>query len=462
MESSQNRHSHYQYPQHTISTLNSRDTVMSINTVPVYRHGRKFYVSIEEFERMRAEERRNRRALMQKSQNLPIPRSYQTNLRSPLTSSHNSINRNTSYSHEHRYGILRTPHLPANSTIINNHNISHVSTRQSRSAYKYYDDHDNALSITPASPVNLTKSTTRSNSSDKLIDFRRTPQSSMSSYNSHIPHDYDLKRSFSAELVQPSQIHVQQPQVLLRRIDPPTSSNYGMSNLSSVRMSPSDQMYKQSNVSKTTSYFNRMQPSPLNSQTKSSASEFSERVLTYENNVQDSDPSYFVLPSSNRHNNGGLPLVLTRSSSNNSNNEYYLRDVASGSLSDDDSLSQSLLAQRKNLDTNRYRRTELVVETDDDCGQQSETWIRPTARSQSSDGITEKKRVRFADMEGYTLETVSDVEQKKLPMNDLLLKKRPYAPLSSNTRKSEQSFHDSFYPMTGRVGISGSKLATDV
>ncbi|CAF5196841.1 unnamed protein product, partial [Rotaria sp. Silwood1] len=42
-----------------------RDTHMPLNTVPVYRHGRKFYVSIEEFERMRLEERRYRRTLMQ-------------------------------------------------------------------------------------------------------------------------------------------------------------------------------------------------------------------------------------------------------------------------------------------------------------------------------------------------------------------------------------------------------------
>ena len=49
-------HHHHQYPQRTLSPSNSRDMHMSSNTVPVYRHGRKFYVSAEEFERMRAEE----------------------------------------------------------------------------------------------------------------------------------------------------------------------------------------------------------------------------------------------------------------------------------------------------------------------------------------------------------------------------------------------------------------------
>ncbi|CAF4950521.1 unnamed protein product, partial [Rotaria socialis] len=52
--------------------MDLRDIPISINTVPVYRHGRKFYVSAEEFERMRAEERQSRRTLVQRSQNLPV------------------------------------------------------------------------------------------------------------------------------------------------------------------------------------------------------------------------------------------------------------------------------------------------------------------------------------------------------------------------------------------------------
>ncbi|CAF2125648.1 unnamed protein product [Rotaria magnacalcarata] len=466
LENSQYCHCHHRYPQTSLSPMDLRDIPVSINTVPVYRHGRKFYVSAEEFERMRAEERQSRRTLVQRSQNLPVSRSHQTNLRSPSRSLYNPIHRSTSHPHDHRYGILRAPHLPANSIIINDNNSPHESTREStresRSTFRYYNDRDDLSSVTSTLPIKLSTTATRSNSSDRVIDLRRTPQPSVSSYTGYIPNDYELKRSFSAELVQPSHIYMQQPQVLPRRIVPFTTSNYGMSATSSFPTTPTDQLYNQSNSSKLTSYFNRMQPSALTSPIKQSTSDFSGRDLTYEHDTKASDHAYSVLASSNRRIQTSLPSVLTRSSSNNSNDEYYLRGATNEYLSDDNSSSPSMLSQRRNLDANRYRPTQPAFENDDDCGRQTELLTRATARSQSSDGLTEKKRVRFADMEGFTLETVSNIDQNRLPMNNQLLTKQSYIPASSNLRGQEQSIRNSLYPMTTRVGNGASKLATDV
>jgi hypothetical protein len=435
---------------------------MSSNTIPVYRHGRKFYVSVEEFERMRAEERRHRRTIVQKSQNLPVSKSHSINYRPPLTSLYNSIHRSISNPHEHRYGILRTPHLPVNSMTDNNIN-RHESTRQSRSTFRYYDDRDDVLSITSTLPMKLSTTAIRSNSSDKVLDLRKTPQPSMSSYNGYIPDDYELKRSFSAEVVQPSQVQPQQPEVPPRRTIPTTISDYSMPTVSTFSMTSTDQTYNQSNASKLTSYFSRMQPSTLNSPIKSSASTFTGTNSTYETGMQDSDHNYSVLNGSNRRNGGGLTSVLSRSPTNSSNNEYFLRDATSGSYSDDNSSSSpSIINQRRNTDNNRYRRAQLVVETDDDYGQQSEQWTRSTARSQSSDGLTEKKRVRFADMEGLTLETVPDIEQQRSPMNNRLLTRRSHVQTPNHFQGQVQPFHNSFYQTTTRAGGSGSKLATDV
>ncbi|CAF3151316.1 unnamed protein product [Rotaria socialis] len=462
VENSQYRHCHHQCPQSTLSPMDLRDIPISINTVPVYRHGRKFYVSAEEFERMRAEERQSRRTLVQRSQNLPVSRSHQTNLRSPSRSSYNPIHRSTSHSHDHRYGILRAPHLPTNSIIINDSNSPHESTRESRSTFRHYNDRDDLSSVTSTLPIKLSATSTRSNSSDRVIDLRRTPQPSVSSYTGYIPNDYELKRSFSAELVQPSHIYMQQPQVLPRRIVPFTTSNYGMSAISSFPTTPTDQLYNQSKSSKVTSYFDRKQPSALTSPIKQSNSDFSGRDSTYERDAKASDYAYSVLSSSNRRIPTSLPSVLTRSASNNSNDEYHLRGATNEYLSDDNSSSPSMLSQRRTLDTNRYRPTQLAFETDVDCERQTELITRATARSQSSDGLTEKKRVRFADMEGFTLETVSNIDQNRLPMNNQLLTKQSYIPASSNLRGQEQSIRHSLYPMTTRVANGGSKLATDV
>jgi hypothetical protein len=438
---------------------------MTTNTVPVYRHGRKFYVSAEEFERIRSEERRHRRTVMQKSQNLHVSKSHAINVRPLSTSLYNPIYRSASNPHENRYGVLRTPHLPLNS-ITNNNNINinrYESTRQSRSTFRYYDDRDDVSSITSALPVKLPTTAIRSNSSDKVLDLRRTPQPLISSYNGYVPDDYELKRSVSAEVVQTSpQVQSQTPRPLPRRIIPTTTSDYGMSTSSTFPMTSTDQTYNQSNASKLTSYFSRLPSSTLHSPIKSSAPAFTGTNSTYETGMQDSDHIYSVLNSSNRRTGGGLTSVLSRSPTNDTNNEYYYRDTTSGSFSDDNSSSPSLLNQRRNIDNNRYRRAQLVVETDDDYGQKNEIWTRSTARSHSSDGLTEKKRVRFADMEGFTLETVSDVERQRSPMNNRLLTRRSHDHTLSHYQEQVQPFHNSFYPTTTRVGGSGSKLATDV
>ncbi|CAF0896692.1 unnamed protein product [Rotaria sp. Silwood1] len=466
LETSQYPHSHHQYPHSAVSSSTLRDTHMPLNTVPVYRHGRKFYVSIEEFERMRLEERRYRRTLMQKSQNLPVTKSHQTNLLTPSTSLFNPIYRSTSQSHDHRYGILRTPYLSTNS-ITNNNNNNHTreSIRRSRSTLRYYDDRDDLSSITSKLPMKLPTTTAiRSNSSDKILNLRSTPQSPILSYRDYISDDYELKRSFSAELVQEPQSQLEQPQTLPRRIVSSKPSDFAMSTgLSSFPIISTDQTYNQSNASKLTSYFTRIQPSTLNSPIKLSTSDFTGPNSTYKSDIHDSDQNYSVLTSSNRRTVGnGLTYVLTQSPSNNKNNEYYIRDVTSGSFSDDNSSSPSTLIQRRNINTNRHRRAQFVAETDDNYEQQDDIRTRSTARSQSSDRLTEKKRVRFADMEGFTLETVSDAEQQRLPVNNRLFIKRSYVSPSNNFQGQKSSFQNSFYPTITRVNNGGSKLATDV
>ncbi len=459
MESSQyNRPS--THSQRTLSPSNSREMFMTSNTVPVYRHGRKFYVSMDEFERMRAEERRHRRTLMQKSQNLPVSKSHSINYRAPSSFLYNPIHRSSSNPHEHRYGVLRAPHLPVNSMIndpTTNFN-RHDSTRQSRSTFRYYDDRDEQSSITSALPIRLPTTAVRSNSSDKVLDLRRTPQPSKPSYNGYITDDYELKRSVSAEVVQPTPpIQTQQPQVMPRRTTPVATADYSMSTGST------DQTYNQSNASKLTSYFSRMQPLTLNSLTKSSTSTPTGTGSTYETGMQESDHHYSVVATSNRRSGTGLTSVLSRSPTTNSNPDYYPRDtITSGSLSDDNSSSPSTLNQRRNTDNYRYRRAQLIVETDDDYGQSNEAWSRPTTRSHSSDGLTEKKRVRFADMEGFTLETVPDIEQQRSPMTSRLLSRRSHGHSSSHLQGHIQPFQNSFYQATTRVGGNGSKLATDV
>ncbi|CAF4643650.1 unnamed protein product, partial [Rotaria magnacalcarata] len=59
-------------------------------------------------------------------------------------------------------------------------------------------------------------------------------------------------------------------------------------------------------------------------------------------------------------------------------------------------------------------------------------------RSQSSDGTTEKKRVRFADMEDLTLETVPNKNKLRAAKANRLLTRRQHTNVSSDTRDKKK------------------------
>jgi hypothetical protein len=413
---------------------------MTSNTVPIYRHGRKFYVSIEEYERIRSQERNHRRTASQKSQNLPIPKSPPTLLRSPSASLYKPIQRSNTNPYEYKYSTLRTPIVPVNS--LSNSNNRSASTRLSRSTLKHYNNRDDLSSI----PKLKRPATIRSSSSDKVIDIRRTtPQTSSSFHN-----DDQIKRSLSADVEQPSSSprHQPKPKQQSRRPVATTVSDYGMSPVSTMSMTPTEHTYTQTNASKLTNYFARMQQSSLNPPSKSSPSAISGTGSIFETGMQGTDHVYTVLGSSNRRIGTGSSSLLTRSTSDSSKNAYSHQDTISGSLSDDNTSLLSMLFQRRNI-----RQSELIPETDNNYDQQRDLWTRSTIRSQSSDA--EKKRVRFADMEGFTLETIPDKKHLRSPINTRLLARQQYIKLPNDSRGQPQPFHSTLYQAT-------SKLATDV
>jgi hypothetical protein len=180
-----------------------------------------------------------------------------------------------------------------------------------------------------------------------------------------------------------------------------------------------------------------MQQSNLNPTSKSLPSAISGTGSILESGVQGSNHGYTILGSPNRQ---------------TGKTDFYHQDTASNnSFTDDNSSSLLTLFQRQNTDAVRSRRTEYVTEFNDDSNQQRDLWTRSTSRSQSSDGLTEKKRVRFADMEGLTLETISNRNQLQSPVMNRLLTRRQHAQVSSDSHGQSH-----FFPTTT------TNLATDV
>ena len=203
-----------------------------------------------------------------------------------------------------------------------------------------------------------------------------------------------------------------------------------------------------------------MPSSTVDTALKPSASTLSAPRPTVEIESPDSEHVYSVRsPVTSR-----LGTGLTRSSSNQSNNEHFYREANIGYLSDENiSAPPPVSIPRRNTDRSRYQRAELVVETDDDYEQQAQIWARAAPRSHSNEGVAEKKRVRFADMEGLTLESAPDDEHRRSPADNRFLIRRAHVEPSNDFRRGIQPFRNSFYQTNARVGGSNeSKLATDV
>ncbi|CAF1469601.1 unnamed protein product [Rotaria sordida] len=429
---------------------------MTSNTVPIYRQGRKFYVSTEEYERICSEERKQRRTAILKSQQLPVSKSYQTSIRSPSTFSYNPIQRNNSNLYDYKYGVAKTHQLPVNSLL--NTDNQRESNRLSRSTLKHYDSQDDLSSITSTTSKTKPSTTIRSYSSDKVLDNRRTPLLSKT--------DNTIKRSLSDESTQiqslvQQQKPKQQSHISSHRTISRTVSNYGMSPRTTFSITPTDQTYTQTNTSTLTSYLARIKHPTLNRSSKSLQLSNPATGTLFETSMQGFDNVYTILGSSNRLSGTISSSLPTSSITNNSKNEYYYRDTTNGSFSDENSSTLSMIFQQQNTDKNNInRQSEYVDETNDNHSQQRDSWTRSTIRSPSSDGITEKKRVRFADTEGFTLEVISDKNQLRSTKTNRLLTKRESMQNSSDSRDQKQPFHNAFYQVTTKLGRS--KLATDV
>ncbi|CAF0976232.1 unnamed protein product [Adineta ricciae] len=410
---------------------------MTSNKVPVYRHGRKFYVSVEEYARIRAEEQRQRRSAAQKSQHIPVPKSQQTSIRTSSASLYNSVQRSHSNPYEQTYGILKTPRVPANSLVnaVNRYEPNRLSRSTLRRA-----DNPNALPTKHTPVVSV-----RSNSSDKVLDLRKTGLTVFDP-------DDEFKPTYANELPQSTTVSPRPS----RRPMTTLTSNYGISPTTTISMTPTDQTHTQTTSSKLTSYLTRTRQSSLNP----SLSNAPTTTPFLETGIQGSTQTYAVLGSTSQRPSSGHISLVNRSASESSKNRHPQRIVVNDSFSNENSNTLSKLSLRQRSELNSHRPSECIGEAEIDSGQQRELCTRSTHRSQSTDGLTEKKRVRFADMEGLTLESKSSHNSLSTPTKSTLLSRRQYIKLPSEIRGRPRPFYNTLYQATSE--LDESTLATDV
>lgn len=420
----------------------------SSSSIPVYRNGRKFYVSPDEYERLRSEERRHRRRASQKSQHMPARfLSPSGSFRYPSAASYNPVHRSQSNPYDYKYGLIHTPQTPINS--LTNTGTRRAINRPSRLSTKTSNDQDDLSSntsagskkptiITPEKPIEKSIETTRRNSSSSETES-------------------DIKRSFSAEISRLSLNPPQRKQTSARRPIPMTISDYGMAPITSYSMTPNDQSYTQTIPSKLTNYFARIKQSSLNPPSAQLTND-----SFYESGIQGTDHLFSVLGTSNRRTNRISSSILTRSKSDTNKNPFTYSDTASGtSFSDENSSSLfSLMQQRTNELIRPQNSNYTKSDIEDEFNQSRNLWTRSTDRSLTNDTSFEKKRVRFADTEGFTLETVPIRDQLISSQKNRLLQRRTHTKPSNESRRQSRPFYNTFYQPTTK--ISETRLVTDV
>ena len=408
---------------------------MASKSIPVYRDGRKFYVSPEEYQLIRSDDRRQRRRAAQKLQNLPVTRSPRpTNPHSSSVSLYDSLPRASATPHDPRYHSDKIL-LPTTPTTILE------PSRPSRSILKHRGETATLNSHVAKKHASLNP---RSSSSEPTANLQRISLASDPSNSDDTLIHEGVQRSLSFERTpSPSASPLRnQPFIVSTRRTVP---DYGIAPISTFSMMPAEQTASQSNASNATHHFIQMRPSTLNPAIASGHGSLTETA------VQGNKHAYTVFGSSNR------PAPVRRSVLTDRNHDYHPHSTASGTLSNDSSLSRLTLFQRQSIDMGRSRQPAYSAHTNDDEDddadeneQQRDLWTYSVGRSQSTDASAEKKRVRFADMEGQTLESMSDKDTRTSP--------RP------NRLFTRGTLQNPTYSATSRVHVlrTRRKLATDV
>lgn len=406
---------------------------MTSKTVPIYRHGRKFYVSVEEYARIRADEHRSRRATAQKAQHLPVTRAQAGSVRVSSASSYNPVQRSHSTPYEHTNGILKSSQ---GVTLVNAVNRFEPN-RLSRSTLRHADDKANVLASRSTSPKKLPSTNTRSSSSDKVLALRKAP---LAVFDPHT----DLKPSFGNEPVHLSPT---------RRIGSTHVADYGISPTTTFSMTPADQTHTQTSSLKSGNYVTRTKQSSLNPPTPASES-------LLETGMRGSAQSYAVLGSSGQRTARGPSSILARSASENRTNKYARREAPSEFFADGD-VRPALITPSitRKIEYEPYVPLEPSEDVHADDGHYR--WTRSSHRSHSTDGQLEKKRVRFADTEGLHLESKPDrnsVLSPAVPNASSL--RRSQGDLVGDARGRPRPFYNTLYQAT--MAADENRLATDV
>jgi hypothetical protein len=421
---------------------------MTSNSTPVYRHGRKLYVSSDEYEYLRAEQRRERRQAMQNSSLLPMTKSVSTLLSNPLPRYRSNLN-------EYKTGIVRTSHSPVNTNI--NTVYRREPSKPTRSILKARDEHDELSSSVSMGTSRRPSDSVRSQSWDKLLEYRRASPIVLPLDTDDASTNSIIQRSSSAHIMTPTVLTTKP--VVSRRAVPTSVADYGMSPLSNISMTSNDHPYSQSNPSKTTTCFLRMKSPHRTRGLKPAALSYS----ALETDMPGTDYSVAMISSSNQcADDRRASSASLRSTSNNVRHEHSSHHHANHSFSPEDTTSSLILSQSQNMDTIPYQRSNDIHEH---TGHE-DSWTRPNSRHLLSNMSLEKKRVRFADMEGFNLETMPGKMTAQTPRTASLLQRRKTMQITNSLRGQARPVFSTFYQAISSVGgglnTRRSKLATDV
>ncbi|CAF0769030.1 unnamed protein product [Didymodactylos carnosus] len=523
-------------------------TIPDMTTIPVYRNGRKFYVTAEEYERIKASERKQRRTVVQKSNNLPVQKSYSTNhMRSraggggvdhhhPRVGLQRVVSHATNGTSDNTYGfstnkgnsttilspttMKRTitpstlltpssmsrqsrstsrndeqkPYSPSNGRSNSSDKILANRSRISSPSRTSFDDDSKANVSRAFSPRSQTYAYNRS---DKPQKYQMTPNNinSNNRLTNYFPHDFNQHSQNSENNQYQENSDPHHDDILKRSISPelltPIPHQYGIAPINTFSIVPldkrsiiTDQIYMPTNSKSLNTnqlpkgFVSRNFDIELESNRKSTLPISSAMGSMYQTGIRGVDHSYSIFGQSNQFDDEPSPnhnFNINRQGITGFLNDRFI------SYSDDNS---SII---KRDDDNHKQVAYLSNDDERPASRGRGMESRSTVRSHSSDGLTEKKRVRFADTVGLNLETVdrvsrrdsgasSDGEQQSYKPNfkqqhqqqqqqhyTRLLSRRPHVTMNDRTKASQiqHSTNNNFQKYKISKNNAGS-LVTDV
>lgn len=405
---------------------------MTVDPLPLIRNGRKFYITTEDVENFSAEQQR----FSSRSSAFRNHRSSSNSGRPSSKISPVPQQRTASNAPDSRFNSHRTPQT----TFYNEPKaLIRQEARPSRSILKNSETYK-TQSLIDSIESNKTPSVNRSRSREKVLEYSSTSLTTFAGQSELNPTQNETQRPVTAEIVQLTPLNTEQKQrAKVHRATPrppnEINSNHGHSN----------------HTSRLNDFFMENKTSWVTSSNRSSSITSPSESSALESNVTSSELNYSGSTFSYRTGNEINSTTFVRSKSNETNLDFHSRNSLSSSNFESGSSLVNSFVNERNQNMNPDRPRYFINEPHQHKNPRQISCNETRGHAVLNDLSNTKKRVRFADTEGFNLEILPSKKQSQRIDATIrrLTKKKSFDTTSPINSSIKPAFTTIFQAVTG-------------